>query len=766
MEAGSSAGNAVESIFDTGAEVDSRSRRRFVAGLGAVTLLPACGGGDGGNGGVAAASVAAMQGSVAPADAVLPASGAAAAATSVGFSHPGLLLAEADFTRIRDCIKAGEQPWSTWWTTLCANSATDLNGKPSARSAVYRSDRSVYAMYRDIQRAYCCALRWKISQDDRYADLAVATLDAWSAELKRVWSRPDGSSAPEDWTGWLIAGIQGHQWANVGELMRTYSKWAPDAIARFQNMLLTVFASLSSGWLTDTSTKGQHFGSFANWDLAALCGTFAIGVFCDRADLYQQAIDYYKANNLGDFRAAFGNGASAHSVYFMHPGYFGQWQESGRDQGHATLGMSLCGALCEMAWKQGEDLYGFDNNRFLAGAEYVAKSNLLDAAGKPYVMPFARQWSSQGVFTAANNQSYQNLRGCWEPLYNHYVNRMGIDAPNVTKIVAKTEQNYWSGNSDDMVFGTLTHRLPPYAGAMKAPGGLSAASTGGRVVLSWWGSVGAASYRIKRSTVVDGSFSDLGVVVAGDVLTFTDTPPAGVWFYRVEAIGAASQGTVASGSLRVAFPGEMQLSMGLDDGSGATAVGWSFAGDGTRQRVAGTLGQGATWGAGRRSGNAVAFDGQQAYLQLPAGLFGQLSDFTAGMWVYANSLHWDSCLFFIGTDNIAYMRLAPQAGGGHLRFGIAGASYNDEQFVEAGIALPTGRWTHVAVTLQGNTAKLYIDGQVAGSSDQLLLSPRQVGDGLSLLGRDAVHPSFNGRIQDFRVYSRALSDSEIVALAT
>lgn len=136
------------------------------------------------------------------------------------------------------------------------------------------------------------------------------------------------------------------------------------------------------------------------------------------------------------------------------------------------------------------------------------------------------------------------------------------------------------------------------------------------------------------------------------------------------------------------------------------------------------------------------------------------------MWVYANSLHWDSCLFFSGTDNIAYMRLVPQAVGGHLRFGIAAASFDDEQFVDAGIALPTGRWTHVAVTLQGNTAKLYVDGQVAGSSDQILLSPRQVGDGLSLLGRDAVHPSFNGRIQDFRVYSRALSDSEIAALAT
>ena len=33
------------------------------------------------------------------------------------------------------------------------------------------------------------------------------------------------------------------------------------------------------------------------------------------------------------------------------------------------------------AWNQGDDLYGYENNRFLAGAEYVAKSNLKDASG-------------------------------------------------------------------------------------------------------------------------------------------------------------------------------------------------------------------------------------------------------------------------------------------------------------------------------------------------------------------------------------------------
>ena len=50
-------------------------------------------------------------------------------------------------------------------------------------------------------------------------------------------------------------------------------------------------------------------------------------------------------------------------------------------------------------------------------------------------------------------------------------------------------------------------------------------------------------------------------------------------------------------------------------------------------------------------------------------------------------------------------------------------------------------------------------------SDDILLSPRQVGDQVTFLGRNWAHPSFNGRIQDFRVHAGALSAAEVAALA-
>lgn len=724
--------------------MEDSSRRRFIAGLGAGALLLGLGFGE---------SRARS----------LPPSGSAPAGSPLitgRFTHPGLLVNEDDFTRIRDKIKNGEQPWTKWWQAMCASNDTSLTRQPNPQSGAYRYTNA-WIMYGDIEFAYCCALRWKISGDEAYAKQAVAILDGWSSTLKAIGTNPPDSTAHEDWTGYLLAGMQGHQWANAAEIMRTYKGWSPAGVARFQNMLRTLFAEPISTGLRRNLSQGS-LGVFANWDYAALVGTLAIGVFCDDIDLYKQAIDYYTGNSYGDVQTQFGNGMAMHSVYFMHPGYLGQWQESGRDQGHATLGMSLGGDFLEMAWKQGDDLYSAFNNRFLAGAEYVARSNLLDKDGKPYVLPFARQWSSQGIFTADANQSGPSFRCCWETLYNHYVNRMGLDAPNISQMVRNAEFTNANGG-DDVVYSTLWSRLDDYAGPLRAPFGVSGVSTGGNVVLSWWGGKGTGSYLVKRGSSANGPFQVIGSVPAGETRTFSDTPAQGVWYYQVQA---GNNTSFASRPIRVAFPGELRCSMDLADGSGDTAVGWVTTSDGTWTRSDGTLVNGASWEAGRTSGSAsLLLDGKQSYMQLPAGMLSDVGDFTLAMWTYSNSSYWDSCLLFIGLDGGAYMRLAPLAGNGNLRFAICGATNNDEQWVEANGQMPTRRWVHVAVTLSGNTGRVYVDGQLAGSSTDFLLSPHQLSDQVRLLGWDGGHPSFNGRIQDFRFYSKALSDTEIAALA-
>jgi len=686
------------------------------------------------------------------------------ASVSGVFRHPGLLLTEEDAVRIRALIKAGQEPWTGWWNKLRADGSARLGVKPSPQAAVYRADHRADRLYGDIWRAWSLALCWKLSdpQDNRYADDAVATLDAWASTLKEVGTVPPGSTAHDDHTFIILAGIQGHQLAQIGEIMRTYSGWAPENLKRFQDMLLNVFAGISQSRLNNAP-----LGSHANWDMSSMCGALAIGVFCDRPDLYRLACDYFAGNNRGKL-TMFGNGSVVHGVYYMHPGHFGQWEESGRDQGHATLGMSLGGDLLEMAWNQGDDLYGLYNNRFLSAAEYVARSNLLDENGKTYPMPYAREHDPSQPHTSLWTEVNQSFgggpgsgRNAWEPIYNHYVNRMGLAAPNVERMVKLCEPKY-GGSTDDVWWPTLIHRRV-YAGSMKPASGLTAHLRGDRVVLSWWGSLGATSYAVNRGTRADGPFTLLGTVSASELLTYSDMPPNGVWFYQVTAQGAGAP-SAGSNVARIAVPGEPRLALPLNGVNNSGTAGTLFTAAGTSASVEGTLLDGAAWGDGRRNDKAIVFDGKKAGLQLPSGVFSDLDDFSVSLWAYANSLHWDTCMFFAGQDGFSYMCIAPQSGSGVLRFVIAGAGHNDSQVVEAPSALPTRRWVHVAVTLRGNTGRLYLDGTEVAKSDDILLSPRQVGDQVAFLGRNWAHPSFDGRIQDFRVHASALSAAEVLAL--
>ena len=729
-------------------ETPQRMRRALLQGLGSMpmlALLGACGGGQGGQGGQGGEEAGSAVGSTSASTDVLGSTSETASlqATSAvrTFKHPGLLHTEADFTRMREKIAKGEQPWVGAWDALQKSGRAQLGRAPTPVETVIRggTGENFRLMVEDVQRAYQFALRWKVSGDEAYAKEAVTYLDAWSSTMKTLTGNNDQI---------LAAGLYGYQWANAGEIMRTYPGWSAEGLARLKKMLVDLFYPWISGFLVN------HAGSkitnhWANWDLQAICGILAIGAFSDRSDLYNEAINYYKTGR--------GNGALAHMVHYVHPGHFGQWQESPRDPGHTTLGIGLAGLLCEMAWNQGEDLYGLWNNRFLAGAEYVAKSNLNDpATGQPYAMPFTPYTTNKGTFTAV--ASGINGRPCWEVIYNHYVNRKGLDAPYVTAKAAsqRPEKLEWVGDMPG--FGTLPYSRDPYA-TLIAPSGVTASLVNGQVVLSWWGSAKAKSYNVKRAGSASGPFTTIASVT--DPRTHTDAPAKGVWFYAITSVGDAGESS-PSAAVRVSTAPELIVHLPLNEGTGTRAA------DVAGRARHGTLTGGAAWGAGRKGGSAVQVNAKGACVAMPADVLAQASDFTIALWVNCNAAATWARIFDFGTSDIAYMALVPRDGGGKMRFMATRSHYFGEQAVVAGDALPVGRWVHVAVRLAGSTVRLYVDGAKVGEATGVVVTPFQLGDtpnawlGRSQYGAD---PGFNGLLQDLRVYSGALGDAEIAALA-
>jgi hypothetical protein len=76
---------------------------------------------------------------------------------------------------------------------------------------------------------------------------------------------------------------------------------------------------------------------------------------------------------------------------------------------------------------------------------------------------------------------------------------------------------------------------------------------------------------------------------------------------------------------------------------------------------------------------------------------------------------------------------------------------------------------HVAVTKSGNTGTLYVNGSVVGTNNSMTLSPSSMGStNQNWIGQSqySADPYLDGQVDDFRIYNRALSSSEVNDLAS
>jgi hypothetical protein len=168
-----------------------------------------------------------------------------------------------------------------------------------------------------------------------------------------------------------------------------------------------------------------------------------------------------------------------------------------------------------------------------------------------------------------------------------------------------------------------------------------------------------------------------------------------------------------------------------------------------------------------RLGNAVKLNGADEYVSLPAGIVNGLSDFTVSAWVDPASDDTWSRVFDFGTGTTVNMFLTVNGGGSGLRFGITTNGNGAEQDLTGGGQLPLNTWSHVAVTLSGTTATLYLNGTAVAVAENLTLTPSSLGNtNQNWIGRSQYpDPFLNGTVDDFNIYNRALPAAEVAALA-
>jgi hypothetical protein len=178
--------------------------------------------------------------------------------------------------------------------------------------------------------------------------------------------------------------------------------------------------------------------------------------------------------------------------------------------------------------------------------------------------------------------------------------------------------------------------------------------------------------------------------------------------------------------------------------------------------------------SGGKVGNALTLSQVgSGYVSLPAWIFSTTTDITIATWVKLNTLTVWQRLFDTGTNanlnqntatGTSYATLFLKDLNNKLGLSSTQNGYGSAQQITAD-ALPTGEWKHVTVVFSSGAAALYVDGtmvSVAGSFPP----PQTLGLNYAFIGKSqfGVDPFIDAQIDEFRVYNRALSASEIQAV--
>ena len=136
-------------------------------------------------------------------------------------------------------------------------------------------------------------------------------------------------------------------------------------------------------------------------------------------------------------------------------------------------------------------------------------------------------------------------------------------------------------------------------------------------------------------------------------------------------------------------------------------------------------------------------------------------------WVNPTTVSNWSRLFDFGNSTTAAMYVTAQnATTTNLYFAITTNSYTTEQPVYGNFPLSTGIWHQVALTLNGSTGTLYLDGVAVGTTNALTLNPVILGTTTNnYLGKSqwTTDPYYNGQFEEFRIYNTALTPAEMAA---
>jgi hypothetical protein len=173
---------------------------------------------------------------------------------------------------------------------------------------------------------------------------------------------------------------------------------------------------------------------------------------------------------------------------------------------------------------------------------------------------------------------------------------------------------------------------------------------------------------------------------------------------------------------------------------------------------------GATWNTQGKFGNALSFDGVNDWVTVADA---NALDLTTGMtleaWVFptANGAGaWRNVIIKERPNGEVYNLYANTTGNVPQVYVVRAAQTGAPLAATGSAMVPVNTWTHLAATYDGTTLRLYVNGTQVGT--QAVSGALVVSTGVLRIGGNNLWGEFfQGRIDEVRIYNRALTAGEI-----
>ncbi|GLY08498.1 putative Ig domain-containing protein [Actinoplanes sp. NBRC 101535] len=406
--------------------------------------------------------------------------------SDAGFVHPGIGLSATDLRNAQAQVRAGRQPWASYFDAMAATSfaATTYrasNSKSAAEPDVPLDPAFVQVGMRNRETndsfgALTQSLMWIITGNEVYRRNAIQALRTWAGMNPQKYTYfPDAH---------IHTGHPLHQFLMAAEIIRATEPLADDTpgtydgynvvwtatddqklLTNFANPVVTTFLHSNTRWMNQ-----HNFGLF---------GRLSTAIYADDAAGYAKGVEWFTVNST---YTGYDNGAIAPQIPLIEAGNpanpygydFVQVREMGRDQAHGECNIDNFTGLARILDVQGTKVdpvagtvstganavssYDFLGRRLLAGAN--AFYGFMLGAWVPWADERGEGWDG------TVSQAYRGrLFNPVNELYYEYAQR-GVDvaaeAPWLAELSERRDGPYFYNGTGVSNFWSPGDKNPEY----------------------------------------------------------------------------------------------------------------------------------------------------------------------------------------------------------------------------------------------------------------------------------------------------------------